>query len=192
MSDYVEIVLSQGKVALVDLEDYEKVSKFKWFAHCNHGNWYAVTTLRTDGIKRKSLKMHRLIMGAGEKDPIIDHINGNGLDNRRSCNLRFASPSENARNMLRKPGKTGFTGVVYIKPRQGRGVGGYQAQLSVTSDGKRRNIYLGFFSTPEDAHAAYCAAKAQHHGDFSRMRKPMHDAELDEELAHMPAEETTA
>jgi hypothetical protein len=87
----------------------------------------------------------------------IDHINGDGADNR-FANLREATRGENARNRARQNNTSGFKGVV------GRGT---RWEAKIYYDG--REIYLGTFATPEEAHAAYAKAALEHHGEFARM-----------------------
>lgn len=87
-----KIKLTQGKCALVDDEDYERVNQFKWTAEkCSKSeNYYARNrTINT--------KMHRLIMGIGKSSLVVDHINHKTLDNRKQ-NLRVCTQAENLRN----------------------------------------------------------------------------------------------
>jgi hypothetical protein len=103
-------------------------------------------------------RMHREIFGACDGQ-LVDHVDGDGLNNRRS-NLRIATRAENNRNAaVRKDNTSGFKGVHWHK-----GDGRWQAQIRVA--GKR--IRLGAFDTPEAAHAAYCEAAARYHGAFAR------------------------
>jgi hypothetical protein len=154
---YREIPLSQGKVALVDAEDYEWLSQWKWCAQKHFKTFYAMRKeKRLDG-KRTTVKMHRAIMGLQCGDTIqVDHHNCNGLDNRR-CNIRFATSQENSRNRsVRVDNKSGIKGI----HKQGN-----RWKAQITGDGGK--IFLGYFGTPEEAHAAYCAAAKQHHGEFA-------------------------
>src|SRR3990167_8685574 len=109
-------------------------------------------------IDRKHYKAHRLawfyVYGTWPK--MLDHINGNGHDNRIS-NLREATPADNMANSLHPKGTTGFRGVSYYK-------NGYMAQISVNG----RSVYLGRFRTPEEAHEAWCRAAHKFRGDFAR------------------------
>lgn len=150
-----EIPITKGYVALIEDESYELVSQFKWHAAEDLRTVYAATRVKKDG-KRVTVKMHRLIMG----NPLgkVDHINGNGLDNRIS-NLRVATDSQNACNR-RTPthNKSGFKGVWWHKRYQH-----WQASISV--NGKRK--HLGVFDTKEDAARAYNEAAKQHHGEFA-------------------------
>ena len=95
-----EIELTQGKVALVDDEDYEELSKYKWHAqriYHSDSLWYARREGSVDGKRIVNL-MHRQLLGLVASDGmIVDHINKNSLDNRR-CNLRIVSYAENSQN----------------------------------------------------------------------------------------------
>lgn len=93
-----EIKLTQGKVVLVDDEDYEYLNQFKWYALKNHRTYYAQRVIQNNYIKR-TLKMHRVIMDTpcGLE---VDHIDGDGLNNQK-CNLRNCTFAENRKN--RKP-----------------------------------------------------------------------------------------
>lgn len=89
-----EIKLTRGKVAIVDEEDFDRVNAIKWYAYETHGSWYAAR--KTNDRIRKMLLMHRFIMNP-PRDKLIDHINWNGLDNRRT-NLRICTHKENRNN----------------------------------------------------------------------------------------------
>lgn len=105
----------------------------------------------------KIYKVHRLIWAIvhGEfPKGQIDHINGNRSDNRL-CNLRVVTQQQNAHNKQRdKRNKSGFTGVCWNKKASK-----WQAAISVNS----KTIYIGVFSTPENAHLAYLNAKKVFH-----------------------------
>ena len=91
----------------------------------------------------------------------IDHINRRPDDNRL-VNLRQATRNENNRNVGRKSHNTsGFKGVTKHKQYKREK---WMAQILVD----KRNIYLGVFDTPDEAHAAYCVASKRYHGDFGR------------------------
>src|SRR3990167_2666087 len=104
------IQLTKGKFALVDEEDYEKVNQFKW--HFQGG--YAARTYRDEDGKTKSIWMHQFILNYFVPRH-IDHINRNGLDNRKE-NLRKILKWQNAFNRERKTkSKTGYRGVRLLK-----------------------------------------------------------------------------
>lgn len=132
-----EIQLTQGKVALIDDEDYELISKFKWCTNKIGSTFYAATCL-PDG---RVFHMHSLMLLREHKQD-IDHINRNGLDNRRS-NLRLVSRSDNNKNSkLRSDSTTGVKGV-YKHTKNNS----WYARIVV--EGKWK--YLGSFSTKDEA-----------------------------------------
>lgn len=148
-----QVILSRGYEAIVDDAIFDEISKFKW--HYNNG--YAARTIREGGVA-SGVKMHRVIMGLGADDPRdVDHINGNTLDNRRE-NLRVCTHAENMRNQRPyQKSKSGLKGVYRYKGRT------WTAQIQVA--GKKKN--LGYFDTPEQAHAAYINAAKSLHGAFA-------------------------
>ena len=140
-----EIPLTQGKVAIVDDEDYKYLSQFKWCAHKVYNIFYAVRNIREDG-KQKTLQMHTAILG--RKDGFeCDHINGNGLDNRRS-NLRLVTHRQNEQNRHKK--KTSkYPGIYWNKQNK-------KWEALIRINGKR--IHLGLFNDEYKAYLAYCKA----------------------------------
>ena len=97
----VEVPLTQGKVAIVDAQDAERVLCHKWYAQRNytssHDLWYAVTSIQKGGGTQILLSLHRFILQLPPRIPQVDHRDCDGLNNRRS-NLRLASNSQNAQN----------------------------------------------------------------------------------------------
>lgn len=150
------ILLTQDKSALVDDEDFETISQFKWYAQKGRYTFYAARrTSVAEG--RKSIPMHNQILGCNR----VDHIDGNGLNNQRS-NLRPATNAQNLRNRgKQKNNTTGFKGVYFYRRRN-------VFQAYITVDGVRKTI--GQFKTAEEAHTAYCAASVKFHGDFARSK----------------------
>jgi hypothetical protein len=149
------VPLTKGYEAVIDVEDAHLVEGFNWWASVGVRTVYARRTNFSD-IPRQSEKMHRVIMACPE-DKVVDHIDGDGLNNRRS-NMRIVSRAENTCNRrITLKSTSGFKGVSADK-------GSWRAQISV--GGKQRR--LGHFATPEEAHAAYCAASAALHGEFGR------------------------
>jgi hypothetical protein len=144
--------LSKGYEAIVDDADYDWLSQWKW-SFCKG---YALRRIGPKG-QQKAINMHRLILGyEGPLD--VDHINGDGLDNRR-CNLRLATRGQNLRNGRARPNATGYRGV-YI---EWDGV----PAAAITINGKRK--YLGRFKTLEEAARAYDNAVPKEHGEFARL-----------------------
>ena len=155
-----EIPLTQGKVALVDDGDYDLVSRFKWLAAKAPRTWYARRVDYGAG-RKKNESMHRLILNA-PPDKIVDHINGNGLDNRRE-NLRLATKIQNNCNTrLRRDNRSGYKGVKRNALR-------WIARIRID----RKLIHLGSFATKEDAARAYDNAARQHFGEFAKLNFPL-------------------
>ncbi len=145
-----EVVLSQGKIALVDDADLELVARYTWCAVQHHGSWYAMT--RTAG---RAIKLHRLIMGLD--GPSVDHIDGDGLNNQR-WNLRFVTLSQNQWNTRRTSGQSPLKGVT-----KNAGCKSWIAAITVN----RRRIHLGSFATEVEAGRAYDRAALEHFGEFA-------------------------
>ena len=157
----IEIPLTQGQVALIDDEDFEIVSKYKWYATWSPDtkSFYAMTNIRKLDGKQTTLQMHRIIMNA-QKGQQVDHIHHNTLDNRKS-EMRLCSGSQNQHNSGKRTNNTsGFKGVSWHKATQK-----WYARIKL--NGKEKS--LGYFTHPELAHEAYCRAAAELHGDFARV-----------------------
>ena len=157
-----EIPLTQGKVALVDDEDYERITALKWTANLQKRRgdaWYAARNDRRRGINRTIL-MHRVILDA-PPGMQVDHVNGDGLDNRRS-NLRLCSASENSHNARKRRGVTSsqFKGVTWRKDSQK-----WRARIR----SNHRLILIGQFDTEEAAALAWNEAAIKYHGAFARL-----------------------
>ena len=97
----VEIPLTRGKIAIIDICDAERVLQHNWHTFKNQdGNYYACAKLKKAGIQA-TLYLHRFILGPPPHLE-VDHKNGDGLDNRRS-NLRLAARTQNCRNSKTPP-----------------------------------------------------------------------------------------
>ena len=138
-----KIKLTQGKFALVDDSDYKWLNQFKWQARKNRRNWYAHRNTPKINGKKTKVNMHREILGLEPFDgKEVDHINRNGLDNRRS-NLRIANQTINQRNQRKHTNNTsGFTGVHWYKR-----LNKWRANIHVN----HKTINLGVYSNLLDA-----------------------------------------
>lgn len=149
------VPLTDGYVAVIDAADVHLVEGRLWHANPWPRTTYARASVRAEDGRFKKVRMHNLLTGWGR----VDHIDGDGLNNRRE-NLRPATSSQNNRNAKRRSDNTsGFKGVTWRRRERK-----WAAQIRV--DGK--NMYLGHFDSPEAAHAAYCKASAELHGEFGR------------------------
>lgn len=150
----------KGKFALVDDEDFERVSQHRWHCRPCANTEYALSSIRQPQThKFVKVHLHRFILDA-QSGQIVDHINGNGLDDRRS-NLRFVSSAQN--NMNRRPQRNASS------PYKG---------VAISSDGNRwcafigvdrQLLHLGSFETQKEAAIAYNEAAKQHFGKFARL-----------------------
>ena len=155
--DTAFVPLSQGYEAIIDAADADVVSQHNWFILKRRHTIYAVRNRTRAGGKRGLVLMHRVLVG----DPggfMVDHINHNGLDNRR-CNLRLATATENiANSRTRRDNSSGMKGVDWRADK-----GCWRAQITV--NGKAKS--LGHFASRDEAAAAYRAAAQQHFGQFA-------------------------
>jgi hypothetical protein len=150
------IPLNQDKVAWVDPRDYEWLSQGKWTAQKGGKTHYASRNQWANG-KPKKIYMHRLIMSA-PRGVIIDHRNRDGLCNARA-NLRSATKSTNGANGIRT--STRHKGVY---PNGSK----WQARIKVNY----QQLYLGTFTTEEEAARAYDAAAIKYFGEFATPNFP--------------------
>lgn len=148
-----EIELSKGLQAIVDDDDYEVISAHKWYAHSDtRGKTYAATRIMGDLVY-----MHRLILDS-EDDKKIDHINGNGLDNRKE-NLRATSALENSRNKSKQKNTSSkYKGVTKVS-------NGWKAHISINN----KDIHIGYFKTEDDAARAYDSRAIEEFGEHAKL-----------------------
>ncbi|MBZ2166337.1 HNH endonuclease [Methanobacterium spitsbergense] len=144
-----EIKLTQGKVTLVDDEDFERLNQWKWAAYKDGNNFYALRNIRLGHSKKKrktkQFRMHRVIMDV-PKGEVIDHINGDGLDNRKS-NLRICSNRQNLQNQKHRKNKTSrYPGVSWHKSAKK-----WVAQIVL----KGKTKHLGTFADEREAARTY-------------------------------------
>ncbi|MHA1712598.1 MAG: AP2 domain-containing protein [Candidatus Ranarchaeia archaeon] len=159
-----KIPLRNGKFALVDNEDYPRLSKYKWYL----SDGYAIRTIRINGlygdngkVKQIFIKMSRSILGLINEDPRdVDHRDRIRLNNQK-YNLRACTRAENMRNKgLNKRNTSGYKGVSRHKATN---------KWLASIKAGRKQIYLGLFSCRIDAAKAYDEAAKKYHGEFASL-----------------------
>lgn len=169
------IPLTKGRVAVVDEEDYEELSRWKWHVvKSRNGREYAARRAATcEAGERKQITMHRQILGPPPSHaPLVDHKDGNGLNNRRS-NLRCATSQQNNQNKSRRRSghSSQYKGVTQNK-RLGKGWSAYIADGPVGPNGRAGTRFLGNFATEEEAARAYDAAALVSFDEFAALNFP--------------------
>ena len=155
-----EISLTQGKVALVDDDDFEWLYGLTW--HCARNRkdetskFYALRSVHING-RQINILMHRDI--AGKPGLHVDHKDGNGLNNQR-FNLRVCTPAQNQMNRIKAFGSIKFKGVYWSKQHKK-----WHAQLQQN----RKTIHLGFFEYSVDAAIAYNNEALKRFGEFAAL-----------------------
>ena len=153
-----KIQLTQGKVAFVDNEDYERLNQWKWCASKCRNNFYAQRSIYLgSGRKYRHIKMHRLILKPKDGEG-IDHRDRNGLNNTKN-NLRTCTESQNGANQRPQKGRSSnYKGVCWNKNKKK-----WQAQIQA----RKKHIYLGLYNDETEAAKAYNKAAIKLFGEFA-------------------------
>ena len=162
------IKLTQGKFAIVDAKNAERLSKLKWHVHVKRegSGMYAIHTVRLCKDRYASIKMHNAILKPSPGCN-VDHRNHYGLDNREE-NLRLASNGQNRTNSRKLRKSTSrYKGVSWHKK-----TGKWIAYIVIMAAGKRAQIYLGLFTGEADAARAYDLAARSLYGEFANPNFP--------------------
>lgn len=157
------ILTIDGRNIIVDTEDVERLRNKPWRIHDNKRNTYFRYTKREKSPSKQNhmFTLHRFIMKAKPWE-IVDHKNGNTLDNRKS-NLRFATRADNARNRkIESPSQCGIAGI-----RHGPRHNSYRVHITVNN----KMINIGSFKNIMVAEYELMKACNKHHGDFSRYKR---------------------
>jgi hypothetical protein len=153
------IRLTQGKFAIVDDEDFELASQYIWYAKKDKNTYYARRNV-TRNSECKLSSLHNLIMGSNK---MTDHINGNGLDDRK-INLRHCTNAENSQNSRPAKNKSSkFKGVSYFRHCKR-----FSSQIRINGT----PIVIGYFINELDAAKAYDEEARKHFGEFARVNFP--------------------
>ena len=151
-----KIYTSDNTEILIDAEDYEKVKDYCWCISKGKKWEYAMTR-----IDNKTILLHRLIMDP-QSDMLVDHINGNTLDNRKS-NLRICTNQQNCFNhTVSCNNSSGYTGVAWH-----RLANKWQVYIRFN----KKTLYLGLFENIDDAVAVRKQAEKQYFGEYARGEK---------------------
>jgi hypothetical protein len=145
---------------MVDDADYDWLNQWKW--RCNStNNGFNYASRNENGMH---VRMHRKIMRLLDPHIEVDHINGDGLDNRRE-NLRPCTRTQNNTNRgMRKTNRSGFKGVIF-DPDTGK--------WRVILKANKRKYDAGRFSNLVDAAIAYDALAIKYHGEFAKTNRKL-------------------
>lgn len=145
-------------MALVDEQDYDTLSAYRWHPSKGGNTTYARTTIRA-GDRQRSILMHRLLLSV-ERETTVDHVDGDGLNNTRA-NLRRCTHAENLRNQALRigPKSSRFKGVNYRRSER-------LWRAEIEKDGRR--VSLGLFKDEVAAARRYDAAARLLFGKFAR------------------------
>ena len=156
------IPLTQGKYAIVDQHDFERLNKHKWHVCKSANTFYARRTIYTDK-KRISIMMHREVIHPPE-NLLVDHINHNGLDNRKA-NLRLATCEQNSYNRIRfrKSKSSKYKGVRWNKQIK---------KWAVIICFNKKSKFIGYFKDEKQAAKEYDKAALKYHGEFASLNFP--------------------
>ena len=149
-----EIQLTQGKVAIVDDEDFDKLNSLNWYAVKGKESFYAQRQVRTSE-GRKNFHMHKVILGVEEQ---VDHINLNGLDNRKE-NLRVATNQQNCMNVAPKHSNKTCKYKGVHKTRSGT----FEIQIKINY----KSYNIGRVKDEELAAKYYDAVARYYHGEYA-------------------------
>lgn len=154
-----KIKLTQGKYTIVDNEDYQLLTQWKW-QYDSRG--YASRGKKVNGRVIR-IMLHRIILDA-PKHYFVDHINRNRLDNRKE-NLRLCLLRQNLLNRgLNKNNKTGYRGVCRVKPSMNNR-NPYKAGIKINN----KLINLGYYATAEAAYNVFKVTFNKYNGDFMNL-----------------------
>ena len=158
-----KIALTRGKVALVNDTDYDYLNQWHWCTYKGRTTYYAKRNVGIGKYKRRTERMHRLILGLQPGDKwLTDHKDGDGLNNQRS-NLRACTAMQNAQSQRKRESATSRYRGVYWHHRAHK----WCSRIRVN----KILIYLGLFNSEDQAAQTYDIAALKHHGRFAMTNK---------------------
>lgn len=153
-----EITLTQGKVALLDDEDYDRLSIFAWYAQKKGHRWYAARGIWTDKTTKR-VYMHQFILEP-KRGFTIDHRDLDGLNNQRT-NIRYATRQQQQQNRFSFRGFSKFKGIYREREK-------WVARIGL---GNKKKKFLGYFNTEKQAALAYNEAALENFGEFAALNE---------------------
>lgn len=157
-----KITLKRYRVSVIlDDDDYEKFKSFNWWllSSSKSKHRYVATNMKVDETLIRLALIHREIMNA-KKGEIVDHINGNTLDNRKK-NLRIVTRQQNTWNSTKhKTNKTGYKGIMHYKYKKGW----FKVQVRQNN----KVYYLGIYPDIEQAKKVYINFVKKHRGEYAK------------------------
>lgn len=160
-----KIKLTQNKFTIVDDEDFDWLNQYKWYALKAPNTYYAVRNFTVLKNKRKKIYVHRLILEKNIKRKLevwecIDHINDNGLDNRK-LNLRICNNQQNQFNSRKQKNTTSkYKGVLWHNRDKK-----WMSYIYYNNKSK----YLGYYSSEVEAAKIYDKTAKELFGEFARL-----------------------
>jgi hypothetical protein len=161
-----KIYLGEGEYTIVDPDVYYQKCQYKWIYFGAGKKSYVIREIKIGRNKTKRIYMHREIMKA-RKGRVVDHRNGEGLDNR-GANLRLATYSQNMANRAKTKKRTSSK---YIGVSIEKGCKSWRVAIRVNG----KQMWLGSFKNEIDAARAYDCAALKYHGEFARLNFPRED-----------------
>lgn len=152
-----EIILSSGRVALVDDQDCKYLSQWKW---CYDGNYATRSVWDSETKRKKKIYMHRALLNP-EIGLEVDHINRDKLDNQRQ-NLRVCTSQENQMNKLKGRDRNLPKGVYWCKNKR---------RFRTKGSFNKKEKHIGDFTNVLEAAKAYDKWAEDNHGEFALTNK---------------------
>ena len=154
-----EIELTNGMKALVDDEDYDNLLNYKWRCLKNGKTHYAIFGKRING-KYINIWMHRMIMNAKDRKSEVNHINHNGLDNRKE-NLRITTHDKVIiQSQVSDKKQSKYKGISYHKPTNK-----WRARINING----KTTYLGYYNNEIEAAKSYEKKAIELYGEYAHV-----------------------